>query len=374
VRAGGDGVDERSDAMSTPSKTGAGVRAELFEPAQTVPQDWARLADYLATQGMRLTGTPRQFSQGFGNLNFLIEVDGRPAVLRRPPVGPIPPGANDMKREHRILSRLWQAFPLAPRSLLYCESPDVLGAHFLVMEYRAGRVVRGEMPADLAAVPDAGARLGHLLVELMARIHGVDCVAVGLADLGRPEGFLQRTVEGWAKRAAIAYDGPAPAEVDELVGWLRARRCPEQASALLHNDFKLDNVILDAEGREPVAVLDWDMGTRGDPLFDLATLLSYWTQAGDPPAMHDLKQMPTAGHGFATRSEAVELYARLTGRDVSDFMYYRVLTMLKIGIVFAQIHAQYRRGTSTNPRFEPLGRLAQGLLEFGVEIARGRAF
>lgn len=360
--------------MSEAGAAGAATRAELFAPDQTVSQEWSRLADYLAAQGMRLTGVPRQFAQGFGNLNFLIEVDGRPAVLRRPPVGPIPPGANDMKREHRILSRLWQAFPLAPRSLLYCESPDVLGAHFLIMEYRVGRVVRGEMPADLAAVPDSGTRLGHLLVDLLARIHAVDCAAIGLGELGRPEGFLQRTVDGWAKRAAIAYDGPAPAEVDALVAWLRARRCPEQAPSLLHNDFKLDNVILDAAGREPVAVLDWDMGTRGDPLFDLATLLSYWTEAGDPQPMHDLKQMPTAGYGFPTRAQAVAEYARITGRDVSDFPYYRVLTMLKIGIVFAQIHAQYRRGTSTNPRFEPLGRLAQGLLEFGVEIAHGRAF
>lgn len=359
-----------TDAHGAGSSTGP----ELFAPGDGVAQDWPRLADWLAGEGMRLTSTPRQFAQGFGNLNFLLEIDGRPAVLRRPPVGPIPPGANDMKREHRILSRLWQAFPLAPRSLAYCESPEVLGAHFLIMEYRAGRVVRGTMPADLAAEPAAGARLGMMLVDLMARIHAVDCDAIGLGDLGRPEGFLARAVDGWAKRAGIAYDGEPPASVAELVAWLRARPVPEQAPALLHNDFKLDNVILDAPARAPVAVLDWDMGTRGDPLFDLATLLSYWTEAGDPPAMHELRQMPTAGYGFPTRAEVVAEYGRRTGRDVSDFAFYRVLTMLKIGIVFAQIHAQYRRGTSTNPRFAPLGRLAGGLLELGVEIARGRAF
>jgi len=355
--------------MSTPD--GA---AELFGADGGVAQDWDRLAAYLAREGLRLTGRPRQFSQGFGNLNFLLEVDGRPAVLRRPPVGPIPPGANDMKREHRILSRLWKAYPLAPRSLHYCESPEILGAHFLIMEYRPGRVVRGTLPPDLAARPEAGAALGRMLVEQLAGIHSVDCAAIGLGEFGRPEGFLARTVEGWAKRAGIAYDGAPPASVPALIAWLAARKPPQAAPSLLHNDFKLDNVILAGESTEPVAVIDWDMGTRGDPLFDLATLLSYWTEAGDPQAMHDMRQMPTAGHGFPSRAQVVETYARLTGRDVSDFVFYRVLTMFKLGIVFAQIHAQYRRGTSADPRFEPLGRLADGLLDFGHEIARGRAF
>lgn len=338
------------------------------------PCDPARLAAWLESQGRSLTGPVQPFAQGYGNLNYLVEIDGAPAVLRRPPVGPIPPGANDMKREHRILSVLWQSFPLAPRSFLYCASPDVLGAHFLVMEYRPGLVIRGLLPANAAAMPGVGAKLAAMLVDLLAGIHGVDCAAIGLDSLGRPEGFLARTVEGWAKRAEIAYDGAPPASVPALLAWLRARKVVEQTPSLLHNDFKLDNVIVDPDTLAPRAVIDWDMGTRGDPLFDLATLLSYWTEAGDPPAMHEMQQMPTAGHGFPRRREVVEAYARATGRDVSDFHFYRVLTMLKIGIVFAQIHAQYRRGTSRDPRFAAVGTLAEGLLDFGHEIAMGRAF
>jgi len=142
---------------------------------------------------------------------------------------------------------------------------------------------------------------------------------------------------------------------------------------MLHNDFKLDNLILDAN-LQPAAVVDWDQGTRGDGLFDLGTMLSYWTEAGDPPAMHDLRQMPTAAPGFWTREQAALRYAALTGRDLSDIRFHRVLGILKLGVIFLQLHGLHRRGATADPRYAGFGTLAEGLLEFAQDVRAGRVF
>ena len=348
-----------------------------FHSADTeTRQDWAGLRAHLASHGLKFEpdAVPaRQFATGMGNLNYLIELDGKPMVLRRPPMGKIPPGANDMAREHRILSVLWQAFPLAPRSIHYHPGPDVLGAHFLIMEYRPGLAIGGEMPAKYRDDPSIGAKLGDVMVGTLADLHSVDPEALGLGDFGKPEGFLARAVAGWRRRMGLAYDDAPPKVGIEVADWLEANAVPDGPPTLLHNDFKLDNLLLDEATLAPVAVLDWDMGTRGDPLFDLATLLSYWVEAGDPPVMQALNQMPTAGAGFPTRREVVALYAKRSGRDVSDFLFPRVLAMFKLSVVFMQLHAQYLRGTTTDERFARYGALKEDLMVFAHDVAGGRA-
>jgi aminoglycoside phosphotransferase (APT) family kinase protein len=339
-------------------------------------QDWAALAAHLAEHGFHFepkADRPRQFAGGFGNLNYLIRVDGAPAVLRRPPMGDIPPGANDMKREDRILSRLWRAFPLAPRSLHYSPDKEILGNHFLIMEYRAGLTIGGVWPEFLAGRDDIGAGLGDMLVDTLVAFHAVKPEEVDLGEFGRPAGFLRRAVAGWRQRMELSSDEAPPPIGVAVADWLEANQVPDGAPTLLHNDFKLDNVLLDPGTLAPVAVLDWDQGTRGDPLFDLATLLSYWTEPGDPPAMHDLAQMPSAGNGFPTRAGIVRRYAERSGRDVSDILFHRVLAMFKLGVIFMQIHAQYRRGTSSDPRFARFGDLTVGLMDFAHDVARGHA-
>jgi aminoglycoside phosphotransferase (APT) family kinase protein len=342
-----------------------------------VKQDWDSLDRHLRSRGHALTGgePPRQFASGFGNINYLLEMDGELRVLRRPPTGPVPPGANDMGRESRILTGLWREFPLAPKCLHFCDDASVLGAPFFIMEYRPGLVIGGEMPAAVAAREAPGAQLGGVLVGLLDDLHRVDPDAVGLGDLGRPEGFLERTAAGWIKRARLAWDGEPPPVVDEIADWLGAdRSLPEQATSFLHNDFKLDNVVLDADSLEPVAVLDWDLGTRGDPLVDLGVMLGYWTEAGDPEAMQRLRQMPTGGYGFPTREAVAADYAARTGRDLSGFKWYRVLTSFRVAVIFMQLHRRYREGGAGDPRFMQFGTLAEGLLDFSHEVAQGRVF
>lgn len=347
-----------------------------FRPAaQCVAQDWHAARAYLAAQGLALAldPPPRQLAGGLANLNYLVIVDGRETILRRPPPGPLPPGAHDVAREHRILANLWRAFPLAPRGLHLCRDASVLGAPFQLIEFRRGLAIGDSIPPHvLQADGRVGAKLAAMLLDVLITLHRVDPDEAGLGDLGRPDGFLERAVEGWAKRAALVC-GTAPC-ARELVAWLRNHRVPAREPTLLHNDFKLDNVLLDPAALTPVALIDWDQGTRGDPLFDLATLLSYWTEPGDPPALHELRQMPTIGHGFPTRQQVVEAYARGSGRDVSDFRFYRVLALFKLAVVLYQLHGRGGESIARDPRYATLGRVADGLLQFAWTVAQGESF
>mgnify|MGYP002629569883 CR=1 FL=1 len=346
-------------------------------PERAVAQDWPSLGEHLKSAGMVLDAAdpPRQFDSGFGNLNYRIVVDGSPVVLRRPPMGPVNPGSNDMLREGRILSRLWREFPLAPRCLHVCEQPDVLGAPFILMQYRPGRVIGGSFPSDLADRLNAGAFIGERLVATLAELHAIDPAAVDLDTLGRPEGFLERTTNGWAKRARLSWDTEPPPVLDRVLDWLGANQPSENpaAATLLHNDFKLDNVILDPDTLDPIAVIDWDMGTRGDPLHDLAVLLSYWTEADDPPVMHELNQMPSAGFGFPTRRQIAEAYSAESGRDLDGLRFFRVLAVLRLAVIFMQLNRRFRE-SGGDPRFASFGELANGLLSFADDVSANRYF
>lgn len=349
---------------------------DLRSLADSVPLDWAAVRAHLAIHGLRLDDDPppRQFSGGLANLNYLIHLDGRPAVLRRPPMGELPAGAYDMAREFRILSRLPDALPFIARGLHLCDDPSIIGQRFQIIEYRPGLVIREHMPPDLANRPEIGTRLSQVLLETIAAIHAVDTAAVGLDDLGRPDGFLARGVSGWRKRGLAAREDGTEALHNDVGAWLERHLVPDGKPGLLHNDFKLNNIILDPVTFAPRAVVDWDQGTRGDPLFDFATLLSYWIHADDPWAMHDMAQMPAVEACLCPRQEAVATYARITGRDMSDFLFHRVLAMYKLSVIFLQLGLRYRTGATQEPRYAPLTAIGTGILEFTHEIARGRAF
>lgn len=348
----------------------------LRSVADSVPIDWEAVRTHLAANGHTLDRdpAPRQFEGGLANLNYLIHMDGKPAVLRRPPMGELPAGAYDMAREFRILSRLPDALPFIARGLYLCDDPGVIGQRFQIIEYRPGLVIREDMPPHLAHRPDVGAKLSHMLLETIAAIHAVDTKAIGLDDLGRPEGFLTRAVSGWCKRGLAAKEDGTDALHHDIRAWLEKNLPAEGPPGLLHNDFKLNNIILDPDTFAPRAVVDWDQGTRGDPLFDFATLLTYWEQPGDPWAMHDMKQMPAVEACLCSRQDAVAEYARLSGRDMSNFLFHRVLAMYKTSVIFLQLGLRYRSGVTQEPRYAPLTAIGTGVLEFAHEIAQGRAF
>jgi aminoglycoside phosphotransferase (APT) family kinase protein len=334
-----------------------------------------RLRAHLGAHGLELG--PEEFSRfagGLANLNYLVMVDGSRTVLRMPPAGELPPGAHDMAREHRMMSALSQALPLVPRSLYLCQDRSVLGVPFQLIEFRPGVVIHGTHLGQFEDRPRIGEELSQMLIETLAKIHAVDPKSVGLEDFGKPEGFTGRAIEGWVKRAKRVTDTSALSNlVDDLATWMHSRKTVEQKPTLLHCDFKLDNCILDPISLQPVAVIDWDMGTHGDPLFDLATMISYWAEPNDPPCMQKLGQMPTLRSGFASRREVIERYAALSGVRMDNFSLFRTLAVFKLGVVFLQLHSRWLAGGIGDERYGLFGVLGVELLEFAQSIARGQA-
>ncbi len=340
---------------------------------ETHPIDAEKLADYLTTVGLHLNREIpiQQFATGLANINYRLAVDARLMVLRRPPPGDLPPGAHDMTREHRVLSRLHEVHPLAPQSLHLCQDTTILGVPFQIIEYRPGTVIKGDDSTLLQDHPDRCQRLGEMLVETLTSVHQVDVAKIGLQDFGKPDGFIARGIKGWRTRAERLKPAASTLSLAvELGDWLANQTINDRAPTLLHSDMKLDNLILDSTTLEPTAIVDWDMSTRGDPLFDLATMLSYWTEADDPECMHRLAQMPTKLPGFPSRSDVFEMYATNTGIDVSDFNVFRVLAMYKLAVVFLQLFALYGPGAKADPRYADFDRLGEELFLFARDVAR----
>ena len=309
----------------------------------------------------------RQFGGGHANLTYLIRFGDREYVLRRPPLGPVAPTAHDMRREHRVLARLGARYPLAPTCYALCDDPAVIGADFHVMERRHGFVIRRELPADVAGDPVLARRLGEMLVDGLAALHRVDPRAVGLDDLGRPDGYLARQLAGWTARwTATGRELPA---LDRVAAWLRAGLPPQQAATLVHNDYQIENVLVDAvDPATAVAVLDWDMCTRGDPLMDLGYLLNCWNDPDDDPSWRNLSPAPGCAPGLPTRRELVERYARSAGFDVEHAHWYHVFGVFKLAVVLEQIHIRFRRGQTRDARFAALGERVEGLAAKGLAL------
>lgn len=346
---------------------------ELRETRADEQLDLERLEPYLRANLPRAEGGigVLQFGGGHANLTYMISFGGREWVLRRPPLGPVAPGAHDMKREHRVLSRLCEAFPLAPRSFLLCEDPAVIGADFQIMERRRGIAIREKMPEAYADFPGLRRRIGEMLIDTLTDLHRVDPQTVGLETLGHPEGFLQRQLDGWSKRWQAAKDRDITS-IERLVARLQADLPRSQSAALIHNDYKLDNMLLDpADPARPTALLDWDMCTRGDPLSDLGLLLNYWAEPDDDPACHSVSAMPTWTGGFPTREDAVERYARLSGLDLSSWRWYHAFGIFKMIVVIQQIYIRYLRGQTADPRFAGFGDKVIAMADHGLAIVEG---
>ena len=305
---------------------------------------------------LNLTGELRvkQFPSGFSNLTYLLELGGASLVLRRPPFGANIKSAHDMGREYRVLSHLHPVYSKAPKPLLYCEDVEVIGAPFYVMERVEGVILRGTMPEERAPEPDLMRGVAASLVNALAELHAVDLDAAGLRDFGRPEGYVARQVHGWAERYKAAQTDHVPT-LEAAAGWLAGNMPPESGAALIHNDFKYDNVVLAPHDPTRItAVLDWEMATVGDPLMDLGTSLGYWTQTDDPPAMQRLGLSPTALPGNPTRAEVVEQYEQASGREVLEPVFYYVYGLFKVAVIVQQIYARYKKGLTKDERFAGL--------------------
>lgn len=316
--------------------------------------DVERLEAYLRRQLPELLAGKleiEQFPAGHSNLTYCLRCGGQEFVLRRPPFGSKVKTAHDMGREYRVLSKLHAAYPPAPEPICHCDDIDVLGAPFYIMRRIEGVILRKDPPPGLEIDADTARRMGESFIDNLALLHGLDYEAIGLADLGRPQGYVERQITGWIKRYGGSQTDDIP-EVDQVAAWLTEHMPPDSGAALIHNDYKYDNVVLDPEDITQIkGVLDWEMSTLGDPLMDLGTAISYWIDPHDPPEMQLIRWGPTTLPGNPTRPELVERYAQQTGRDTSNIVYYYAYALFKTAVIAQQIYYRYKQGLTKDPRF-----------------------
>ncbi|MBI3680480.1 MAG: phosphotransferase family protein [Acidobacteria bacterium] len=336
--------------------------------------DRARLEEYLSDKVGGTAGgiAIEQFPGGHSNLTYLITAGGREYVLRRAPLGPVAPKAHDMAREFGILRAVHPHFPPAPKPFLLCEDTTILGAVFYLMERRRGVVLRSEIPVQWNSIPDLPRRLSQAFLDCLIQLHSVDIVKHDLASLGKPEGFVERQVRGWTERWHRAKTEELP-QMDRVIEYLHRHLPPDGPPTLVHNDFKLDNLMLSSDDPGKVqAVLDWEMATVGDPLVDLGLTLCYW----DPPD-EQVREGPvpclTKGPGWLTREQWIEQYIARTGRQLAALRYHEILGIFKLAVIVQQIYVRWFRGQTRDARFATFDRRVRSLVTAACKRAEAAA-
>jgi len=341
---------------------------DLTDKAGTIRQgeelDVERLESFLKASNPRLRGKLKitQFPRGYSNLTYLLTMGDTELVLRRPPIGTKAKTAHDMGREFRMLSALRPVFPYCPKPLLYSEDPSITGSPFYVMERIKGIILRREQPSGVKFTPEQIDELCRKLLDVHVELHSVDYRAAGLSDYTRPEGYVQRQVEGWSRRYRAARTPDAP-DCETVMQWLAASMPPDTSSpTVVHNDFRFDNVVLDEhDPMRIVGVLDWEMATVGDPLMDLGNSLAYWVQNDDPPEMQLMGLTPLDLGGSFARREIARYYGEKSGRPVDNMHYYYCFGLFRLAVIAQQIYYRYYHGQTKDERFKALALAVQVL-------------
>ncbi len=327
--------------------------------------DIERLKEHLASRGIGDETDIRveQFPAGSSNLTYLIHLGDMEYVLRRPPFGNTVKTAHDMVREFNVLSKLSAVYPPAPKPLLFCDDESVIGSEFYLMERRRGRVIRGRVGSPHVSKGNLSdektlensdklrIEVCKSFIQNLADLHALDYNAAGLGDLGKPEGYARRQVEGWTKRY-FAAKTDEHAELETAIAWLNDNIPADGGASLVHNDYKFDNFMLDPDDLTKItAVLDWEMVTVGDPLMDLGTTLGYWMSREVGDELLNMPFNPRVLMENITRQELVDMYAAASGRDVSNILFYYVFGTFKIAVIAQQIYARYVKGFTQDKRF-----------------------
>lgn len=326
--------------------------------------DVARVDAFLRTHLEDLEGNPEisQFPGGASNLTYLVRYANRELVLRRPPFGARAKSAHDMLREARIMIALKPVYPYVPSVLALGEDSDVLGCEFYVMERVVGIIPRQDLPSALGLDADATRTLCRNVIDRLVELHAIDYRSAGLEAIGRGDGYVSRQLDGWSDRWRRARTDDV-GDFESVLGWLESRKpACDVATCVIHNDFRFDNVVLDA--RNPlnvIGVLDWEMATLGDPLMDLGNTLAYWVEAGDDATFQRMRRQPTNAPGMFTRREVIEYYGVRTGIDVGTFDFYAIFGLFRLAAIAQQIYRRFREGHANNPQFATFGRMVNVL-------------
>jgi aminoglycoside phosphotransferase (APT) family kinase protein len=300
----------------------------------------------------------QQFTHGFSNLTYLLQIENKEFVLRKPPKGAIKRG-HDMNREFKVQSAVHKAYSKVPKMYGFSDDETILGSDFYIMEKVEG-VILNYKEAKQRNIPEKDYKnIANSWLDALVELHNVDYNAIGLADLGKPDGYVQRQISNWGKQYLKAKTDEYP-EAEMVMNWMEEHQPKEYDHCLIHNDFKYDNVVFkDDSWQEVSAVLDWEMATLGDPLMDLGTSLGYWTVATDHDFVKQGIPSPTVFEGNPTRSEIAEMYAQKSGRNVDNLIFYYVFGLFKIAVIAQQIYYRFEKGWTTDPRFANLNKAAE---------------
>ena len=328
--------------------------------------DWGKLENYLLEKLPELNGNMEvgQFHGGHANLTYLIKFGKKELVLRRPPFGKIAPGAHDMKREYRVLSKLYKYFPPAPRAYLLCEDENIVGAKFVLMERCSGVVPRYEVPDIFKKYEHIEIRLTDAMVRAQADLHKVDVEAAGLTKLGRPDGFINRQLEGWAKRWDLSKT-ELNNDMETVLKLLREDVPEPQAVSIIHNDLKFDNCQFQPDNPDKVtSIFDWDMCTLGDPLIDFGSTLGYW-----PDEFFSGYDMPVSLKGdFPKKDFLRNKYAEYTGFNLERMPWYEAFAYWKGAVIAQQLYRRYINGSTKDKRMEKFGGTAKIFAKKAVHV------
>lgn len=299
-----------------------------------------------------------QFSTGFSNLTYQLDIEGKSLVLRRPPVGAIKRG-HDMGREFKVLSGLNKAFTKVPKVYAYTENVEVIGSSFYIMEKIDGIILSAKEAYKRQIAPDNFKIIADKWLDTFVELHDSDYESVGLGDLGRPEGYVERQVTNWGKQYLKAKTDEIKA-APFVMQWLQDNQPKEYEHSLIHNDYKYDNVVFENDSWQNLtAVLDWEMCTLGDPLMDLGGSLAYWSMASDHEMIVKNLPSPTAMPGNPSRSELVEMYAQKSGRNIDNLVFYYAFGLFKLAVIVQQIYYRYHKGLTTDSRFAQLNKATE---------------
>ena len=300
-----------------------------------------------------------QFPGGFSNLTYCLKTTEREYVLRRPPFGASIKSAHDMGREFKVLTLLKGHYDKIPNPVIYCETEEVIGAPFYIMERISGVILRAGNAPKMNLPADVFRKASEALIDNFVALHALDIHSTGLIQLGKPEGYAQRQVEGWIKRYYNAETDKIET-LDAIAIWMKENIPAAQTASFIHNDYKYDNVVLDKDDlAKIIGVLDWEMATVGDPLMDLGGTLAYWSEAMDTDEVKffNLTWLP----GNLTRREVINRYAEKSGRDVSNILFYYIFGLYKNAVIAQQIYARWKQGYTKDARFGALLPIIKGL-------------
>ncbi|HUH73175.1 MAG TPA: phosphotransferase family protein [Chitinophagales bacterium] len=333
--------------------------------------DALKIDAWLKKQIENLSGTPiiTQFPGGASNWTYRIQYDNEDLILRRPPAGTKAKSAHDMGREYRIQKALSGLYPV-PEMLAFCEDESIIGAEFYVMKRINGIIPRANLPKTLKLSEKEVRQLCTNVIDQMIDLHQIDIKSTGLDALGKGEGYVKRQIDGWSKRFIQARTENVE-NFETVMQWLQDNLPAKEYISLIHNDFRMDNVILDPENpMKIIGVLDWEMATIGDPLMDLGNSMAYWVQADDDAFLQSVRRQPTNLPGMLTRKEVVEYYCQKTGIEIENWAFYEVYGMYRLAVIVQQIYYRFHHGQTKNPQFKDFWKMVNYLNSRCLKLMR----